>query len=239
MNDDQKNYWQPPEESQETPLVPPQMAPPTVPVVPLNPAFTQTQPEADNLDSSLAPNTDQDIEQDIEQGVGQALDQNEDQAAPTTLPNQPVTWSAQEYVHLDKGPVWFIVLVLIALALIATDVFFLQSWTFSLLVVVMFVALIVYIRRPPRTLTYAISPAQGLYVGERLYPFDEFKAFGVIEQEGHHSILLIPRKRFGMGVSVFFPEEAGEQIVDLLGQQLPMESLKLDVVDKIVHSLRL
>jgi hypothetical protein len=103
----------------------------------------------------------------------------------------------------------------------------------------MAIALVIYVRRPPRTLTYGLSPRQGLYVGEKLYEYDEFKAFGLIKDGEHHSIMLIPRKRFAPGVSVYFPEDAGERIVDILGQQLPMETLKLDVVDLIVRKLRL
>ncbi len=161
-------------------------------------------------------------------------------AQPVEAPdNPPVTWTAQEYVHLDRSPIWFILFVIIVLGLIAVDIFLLKSWTFSALVIVMAIALVIYIRRPPRTLTYALSPAQGLYVGERLYHFEEFKAFGLIQDGEHYSILLIPRKRFAPGVSVFFPDEAGERIVDILGQQLPMENLKLDVVDIIVRKLRL
>ena len=103
----------------------------------------------------------------------------------------------------------------------------------------MAVALIIYTRRPPRTLTYGLSPKQGLFVGERLHPFDEFKAFGVITDQGHNSIMLIPTKRFSPGVSVYFPEDAGEQIVDVLGQRLPMENLKLDIIDVVIRKLRL
>lgn len=151
----------------------------------------------------------------------------------------PVTWTAQEYVHLDKSPLWFVIFVFVVLALIAIDILFLKSYTFSALVVVMAVAIIIYTRRPPRTLTYALSIHQGLYVGEKLYHLDEFKAFGLIKDGEHNSIMLIPRKRFSPGVSVYFPEEAGEQIVDILGKRLPMEDLKLDVIDIVVRKLRL
>lgn len=172
-------------------------------------------------------------------------DSPESSFEPTALPaedtpdNPPITWNAQEYIHLDRSPVWFIIFAVAVLGFIAIDFFLLKSWTFSLLVVVMAVALIIYIRRPPRTLTYALSPVQGLYVGDRLYLYDEFKAFGLIQDGAHYSILLIPRKRFSPGVSVYFPDEAGERIVDILGQRLPMENLKLDAVDVIVRKLRL
>lgn len=164
----------------------------------------------------------------------------EAEALPEDTPdNPPVTWTAQEYIHLDRSPLWFVIFIVVVLGLVALSIFILNAWSFAVLVVVMAVALIVYVRRPPRTLTYALSPAQGLYVGERLYHFDEFKAFGLIQDGEHHSIMLIPRKRFSPGVSVFFPDDAGERIVDILGQRLPMENLKLDIVDVIVRKLRL
>ena len=165
--------------------------------------------------------------------------QSQPLAEEDTSDNPPITWSAQEYVHIDKGPWWFIIFGLIVLGFIALDVFFLHAWTLSVLVIVMAIALIIYIRRPPRTLTYALSPKQGLYIGEQLYTFDQFKSFGLIQDGEHHSIMLIPRKRFAPGVSVYFPDEAGERIVDILGARLPMETLKLDAIDLLVRKLRL
>lgn len=172
-------------------------------------------------------------------------EQSEPSSAEPSLPvedtpdNPPITWTAQEYVHSDRNAWWFVAFIVVVLGLIAVDVFVLHSWTFSALVIVMAIALVIYIRRPPRTLTYALSPMQGLYVGEKLYTYEEFKAFGLIQDGPHYSIMLIPRKRFSPGVSVFFPDDAGERIVDILGQRLPMETLKLDVVDVIVRKLRL
>ena len=170
------------------------------------------------------------VESDVESGAESGVD---------LVKNPPITWTAEEYVHSERGGWWFVLFVLVVVGLIAVSVFVLRSWSFSVLIAVMAAALIVYIRRPPRTLTYALSAAQGLYVGERLYPFEEFRAFGLIQDGAHYSVMLIPRKRFASGVSVFFPNEAGERIVDILGQRLPMETLKLDIVDTIVRKLRL
>jgi len=163
----------------------------------------------------------------------------EEAPAPAGPADQPVQWTAQEYIHADKSPLWFVIFILVVLALIAVDIFLLQSWTFSALVVVMAIAVVIYTRRPPRSLSYTLSATQGLSVGEKIYHFDEFKAFGVIKDGDHQSIMLIPTKRFAPGVSVYFPVEAGERIVDILGQRLPMENLKLDVIDIVVRKLRL
>jgi len=103
----------------------------------------------------------------------------------------------------------------------------------------MAIAVIVYTRRPPREIQYTLSGKHGLYVGDKLYNLADFKAFGLIRDGENHSIMLIPIKRFAVGVSVYFPQEAGEKIVDILGARLPMENLKLDMIDVIVRRLRL
>jgi len=155
------------------------------------------------------------------------------------IEDEPVHWSASEYIHEKKNGLWFVLFVIVALAFIATDVLLLKSYTFSLLVVVMAFAVVIYSRRPPRIIEYTLSGNQGLYVGDKLYHFSEFKAFGLIKDREHHSIMMIPIKRFSPGVSVYFPEEVGERIVDILGARLPMETLKLDAIDIIVRKLRL
>jgi hypothetical protein len=164
------------------------------------------------------------------------------EVAPTPVPtvnNPPVTWEAHEYISLEKNGLWYIIFGLLVIGFVALDIFLFHIWTLSALVIVTAIAIIVYSRRPPRIIQYALSIKQGLYIGERLYSFDDFKAFGLIRDGEHHSIMLIPTKRFAPGVSVYFPEDAGEKIVDILGSRLPMEALKLDIIDIIVRQLRL
>jgi hypothetical protein len=199
--------------------------------------YWEQHPEDELTPNEQSPfGVDQNPVQTPQSPIAQPLEYTEIQDTPE---NPPITWTAQEYVHIDKGIGWFALFILVIAVFIAIDFFLLKSWTFFALVIVMSIAIIVYIRRPPRTLTYALSPAQGLYVGERLYIFDEFRAFGLIKDGENHSIMLIPRKRFAPGVSVYFPEEAGERIVDILGQRLPIEELKLDIVDILIRKLRL
>ena len=64
-------------------------------------------------------------------------------------------------------------------------------------------------------------------------------AFGILKEDSHYSAILIPKKRIGMSVKVYFPEQNGEAIVDALGARLPMEEVKLDFIDKIVNFLRI
>ena len=51
--------------------------------------------------------------------------------------------------------------------------------------------------------------------------------------------MLTPRKRFSPRVTVYFPEAQGEEIVDAFGARLPMEEVKLDMLDKLIKFLRI
>lgn len=150
---------------------------------------------------------------------------------------EPVTWMAHEYIHQEKGATWFMVFGVILLLTVGLTVW-LQQWTFTAVLVVIAVVIVVNSKRPPRELTYALTD-EGLTIDGKVHPFENFKSFGVIHDGLEFSVVLIPTQRFQPSVSVYFPEESGEAIVDSLGSRLPMKDLKLDVVDHIVRWLRL
>ncbi len=152
--------------------------------------------------------------------------------------SQPVHWQANEYIHHDKTIVWYVMFGLIIIALTVFALLVLQSITFAILVPVMGAALFVYTKRPPHVLDYTIS-SKGLYINDQLFSFNEFKGFGVIQDGREYSIMLIPVKRFRLSVSVYFPEQAGEAIVDMLGMRLPIQELRLDLVDRVTRKLRI
>jgi hypothetical protein len=160
-------------------------------------------------------------------------------AAPVIADEEsPVHWQAHEYIHHDKNAGWFVLFAIVVVALTAIAIFLIQSITFAILVPVMAAALLVYTHRPPRLIDYTLS-RQGLHINDQLNPFTEFKSFGVIHDGDAYFVMLIPVKRFKPGVSVYFPEESGEAIVDMLGARLPMEELHLDIVDQIIRKLRI
>lgn len=209
----QDDWQQPSEQPSRAPFEAPQSAP-TTPVVTLTPDAS-----SEPLATSAPANA-------------------EVPAVPAAKEEEPVRWQANEYIHHEKDALWFVIFAVVVLALMAFSIFVVQSITFSILIPVMAVALIVYSQRPPRLIDYTLS-SKGLHVNDRLYSFGEFKGFGVIRDGKEYSAVLIPTKRFKLGVSVYFPEEAGEVIVDMLGARLPMQELKLDIVDRVIRKLRM
>ena len=61
----------------------------------------------------------------------------------------------------------------------------------------------------------------------------------MVRDGANFAIVLIPRKKLSPSVKVYFPENKGEEIVDMFGMRLPMEEVKQDLLDKLVEFLRI
>lgn len=149
----------------------------------------------------------------------------------------PVSWQGEEYIIKNHNVGWYIGLSLITISLSALAIIF-KGWTFLLLIIISVIAILVYSFRPPRKIHYKLDN-QGLTEEKTLHKYDEFRAFGILKEGEHYSAILIPKKRLGLQVKIYFPEKNGEAIVDQLGNHLPMEEVKLDLLDKIVNFLRI
>jgi len=158
--------------------------------------------------------------------------------APTETSEHSFQWQAPEYLTGARSTMWYIgfwgaVVVLMALAF-----FLIKSITFAVLIPIMAAALTIYTHRPARMMQYVIS-AKGLYINDQIHALGEFKGFGVRQDEAMPSLMFIPTKRFRPALTVYFPQEIGEQLVDFIGVRLPIQDTKLDAFDKVVRRLHL
>ena len=149
----------------------------------------------------------------------------------------PVSWKAEEYIVRERNFWWYIGLFLVAAALSVLAVLF-KGWSFLALIIISVITILVSSLRPPREIHYQLTN-KGLTEGKKFYPYDKFRAFGILKEGSHYSAILIPKERFGLQVKIYFPENSGEVIVDQLGNHLPMEEVKLDFLDKIVNFLHI
>lgn len=161
------------------------------------------------------------------------------QAAEVQSPGaQPLSWNASEYIQSDKSFLWVSGVIGIAVVLVAVALLLVSSWTFAALVVVMAITIIVIGHRPPRIIPYSLESGN-LAIAEKTYTLREFRAFGVMEEGAFYSIRLIPTKRFMPPVSLYFPPDLGEQIVDTLASSLPMQRIEPDLLDKLLDKIHL
>ena len=148
-----------------------------------------------------------------------------------------VSWEAEEYIIRDHNFWWYIGFFLVAIAFSILAVLF-QGWTFLVLIILSVITILIYSLRPPRKIHYELD-GTGLKEEKTLHKYEEYRAFGILKEGQHYSAVLIPKKRLGLQVKIYFPEDNGEAIVDQLGNHLPMEEVKPDFLDKIVNFLRI
>lgn len=172
----------------------------------------------------------------VSDGDGES-DSNPDERAQE-VDESVVQWQATEYVQQDRSIRWFIILAVICVGLIAVALFLMHSTSFAILVPVMAAALVVYVRRPPAMIDYTVS-RKGIHINDHLHTYDEFRSFGVLSHDGVHSVVLVPRKRFQLSQTMYFPEAVGEALVDMLAARIPMNEVKQDAIDHLLARLRL
>lgn len=149
-----------------------------------------------------------------------------------------IQWQSPEYLQDRRSPWWFVGFWIITIVLMIIALLLIKSWSFAILIPAMAASLTIYSHRPPRIVTYVLT-SKGIYINERLHSIVSFKSFGVSREESLPSIVLIPTKRFRPAVTIYFPLEVGEQLVDTLGTRIPMQEVKLDFFDQLIKQLRL
>lgn len=146
------------------------------------------------------------------------------------------TWQASEYVQHHKSGLWYVILVALAAGLVVVAVW-LHYWLEIGLFGVMAAAIIVYARKPPRTLTYEVSP-QGITVDGKLHPYDMFRSFGVLPDISWHTIDLEPSQRLMPRMAILFDEADFDQIIGHLELHLPRVDRQPDLVERITRIVR-
>jgi hypothetical protein len=148
-----------------------------------------------------------------------------------------IHWTASESVDYQRSAKWYIIAGLITAVIIGVEIW-LHQWTGAGLALVIYIALVILLRRPSRDVNYTLT-SQGLYIEDKLHPFSDFRAFGVRQEDPLWTLVLVPTRRFGLSVTMFITEDQGEAIVDAFGTVLPMENVQPDIVDRITRRLKL
>ncbi len=152
---------------------------------------------------------------------------------------KPIAWDFKDKIKKTYSSTWYIALIGVFLGLMSFAYFIIKSWSFMALLVVVLLSIILYINTPAKNIHYTLDRNE-IFVNETQYLVSNFKSFGLIQNKtGHHSIILIPKKRFSPALSLDFDDKNGEQIVDFFGYRLPMQKIDRNFIDKIVDKIGL
>ncbi|HZM63554.1 MAG TPA: hypothetical protein VFB59_00290 [Candidatus Saccharimonadales bacterium] len=172
--------------------------------------------------------------------ANQQTPNNAQPSAQTARPQSSgdmVEWTASEYIAHQKSAAWYVKVIFFAL-LLACLVYFITRDVISTFVI-LFAGLVFSVAgaRKPRTLAYRLDQG-GLTVGQKYYPYSQFKSFAVVEQGPLTTVMLLPLKRLLPSVDIYAPPENVQAIGDILTEHLPLEVRKPGVVDTFAHRIR-
>lgn len=147
------------------------------------------------------------------------------------------SWTASEFIDHNKGSSWYLMLFAITAGL-ATGAYFLTKEYFTVgIIVVLGIIVALYARQKPKQVTYELSNS-GLRIGEKLYPYNLFKSFSLVNDGALNSIQFTPLKKLMPPISAFYQAADEEKITDILSQHLPFEESKPDSISRLSRRLR-
>lgn len=154
-----------------------------------------------------------------------------------TQPQQPIKWTASEYVVHEKDATWYAVLALCTLAV--AGLLLLITRDFVALGVAIAAGLIlgIYAGKKPREIEYQLG-LHGLSIGARHYSYDNFRSFAVLEEGAFSSIVFLPLQRFSPPISLYYAPQDQDSIIAILIDRLPFEQGKPDAIENFFRNIR-
>ncbi len=176
-----------------------------------------------------------------EQPANWQFNPKDESSAPQPVQNkgrstQPVTWTASEFLAHPKNISWFIALGLVT-AVLCIGVYTLtrDKITTGMLIIIS-LAFGALATRQPRVLKYMIDD-QGISVGDKFYPYGLFKSFSIMEEGAVNSIYLMPLKRFMPALTMYYPPNEEQKVMNVLDKYLPREFRKHDPIDRLMSKI--
>lgn len=163
------------------------------------------------------------------------MEAHDNQVAPE-MPS--IQWTASEFIAHEKSPMWYLSLIAIGAVLAIFSQLVVHDIITTVAIILVTILFVFVASHKPRTLPYRIDDA-GVTIGDKTYPYAQFKSFGIVQEGAFSNITLVPLKRFGPPLSIYYPPEEEEKIVQVLSAYMPTSQVKLDLIDRLLKSIHL
>jgi hypothetical protein len=148
-----------------------------------------------------------------------------------------VSWSASEYIANQKNTAWFVNLGIVSVVLTAVIFLLTRDIVSVISIATLGIIVGVFAARQPHQLNYALD-ASGVHMGTKFYPYGTFKSFSVVPEGTFSHISLLPLKRFMPPIAIHFALEDEEKVINAIGDYLPYEEHKRDIVESFSHRVK-
>mgnify|MGYP006946482544 CR=1 FL=1 len=146
-------------------------------------------------------------------------------------------WLAPEFIAHDKTAGWYVIFFGCSVALALIVQLFTRDVIATSVVILAALALGIYAARKPRQVSYVLGRS-GFTIGERQYSYHQFRSFWLDEEAGLTTISLLPHKRFGQLISLYFDPQIEESVLNAISSQLPLERRSKDILDRALTKIR-
>jgi hypothetical protein len=146
-----------------------------------------------------------------------------------------ISWAAYEYEKRAYGKYWYIKMGVIVSVLIVFSVLA-KSYFFLAFVILAFTMLVVYSRREPRKISFTIS-AEGIFIGNRLQEFSNFKSFWIFNKQGIRELLLETGQMMQPYLHLPLGDADIKKIRKILISRLPEKEYQEPMLDQLARAL--
>jgi hypothetical protein len=158
-------------------------------------------------------------------------------ASGYSAPDKTIEWTASEFIAHHKGFGWYALLFLGTVLVTALIFWITRDRIAAGAIVVCALIFAVAGAHKPRVLTYRLD-SSGLTIGPKFYPYNNYKAFAVIDEGPFSSISFLPLKRFMPGLSIYFAPEDEAHIIEVLSSYLPLQPGSTSAFDDLMRRIR-
>ena len=149
---------------------------------------------------------------------------------------ETITWEAAEHHHVEKKGDWYWALGIIAVVGATIAIIF-GNILFAIVIALGAVVMTIVSLREPAVIPFAITP-RGMRIDDRLYPYATLESFCIDEDAPRGpQLLLKSRSMLQPLIIIPLPEEAVEEIDDMLAERLPEEHIEESLAHHLLEFL--
>ena len=161
---------------------------------------------------------------------------DQSQLGAPEIPDRPIvdtiTWTGSEFLDKHKNATWYLSLAVI-IAVICAVIYLIGRDIFPVIfIVIISILFAIVASRKPRQIQYSVSDS-GLSIGRRTYSFADFKSFSLQQDGAIGYVNLMPLKRLALEVSLYYPPEEENRVIEAISSHIPHDQVEEPLVDRL------
>ncbi len=121
------------------------------------------------------------------------LEKQQNNPAPELI---NIEWQAPEFEKHEKGPKWFILVGIFALAIFTISLF-MKNYIFAAMIIIAVFTIFIYALKEPRVINFKID-GKGIAIAQKLYSYSDLESFWIFYEPPQIKELSIKSKKWLM-----------------------------------------